>query len=87
MCLHMCVDAGKEYMRQSEDNLRKSVLSFSHVGPVDGPQAGRLGGRNPYLRNPAQVPLVTLYYSERLCLKTSLHCPSTMDLFLLRFGF
>lgn len=26
----VCVDSGKEDMWQSEDNLKKSVLSFSH---------------------------------------------------------
>lgn len=73
----MCVDAGKECMWQSEDNLRKSVLSFSHVGPVDGPQVGRLGGRNPYLRtHPGPSSPSVLLRKDRLkdCTTLSKYC-------------
>lgn len=39
------------YMQMSEGNLQESVISIYHVGPREGTQVSRLGGKHFYMVN------------------------------------
>jgi hypothetical protein len=48
MCMHAHM-YNIIYTQMSEDNLQESVICFFHVGPREGTQVSRLGGKHFYM--------------------------------------